>query len=67
MRARLYGASFLWMSFRSCAGLWSEVISRVPPETVSRLIGCRPYQAQDSTPFDSVSSTQIVTSTSLGS
>src|SRR6266849_2259117 len=37
MRARLYGASFLWMSLRSWAGFWSEVISTVPPETVSRL------------------------------
>ena len=67
MRARLYGASFLWMSFKSSSGFWSDVISTVPLATVSLLIGCRPYQAQDSTPLDKVSSRQMETSTSLGS
>jgi hypothetical protein len=55
------------MSFRRAAGLCKEVMRRVPPEMVRRLIGCSPYQAQDSTPLDRVSSTQMVTSTSLGS
>ena len=45
----------------------SDVISTVPLGTVSRLMGCSPYHAHDSTPLDSVSSTQIVTSTCLGS
>src|ERR1700730_3147510 len=65
--ARLYGASFLWMSLSSCSGVCNEVISTVPLDTVRRLMGWSPYHAQDSTPLDSVSSTQIVTSTSFGS
>src|SRR5216117_2814781 len=39
----------------------------VPNGTVRRLIGCSPYHAHDSTPLARVSSTQIVTSTCLGS
>ena len=42
-------------------------MSSVPLGMVSRLMGWSPYHAQDSTPLDSVSSTQMVTSTSLGS
>jgi len=55
------------MSFSRLSADWSEVISTVPLGNVSRLIGCSPYQAQDSTPLESVSSTQMVMSTSLGS
>ena len=55
------------MSLSSSSKLCSEVISSVPFGTVSLLIGWSPYHAQDSTPLDSVSSTQIVTSTCLGS
>src|SRR2546423_6080005 len=62
----VYGASFLWMSCSSASNGWSDVMRTVPLGTVSRLIGCRPYQAHDSTPFESVSSTQIVTSTAFG-
>jgi hypothetical protein len=39
----------------------------VPPGFVRRLMGCNPYQAHDSTPLQSVSSTTMVMSTSLGS
>ena len=39
----------------------------VPPGFVSWLMGCNPYQAHDSTPLKSVSSTTMVMSTSLGS
>ena len=67
MRARFHGASFWWMSRRRSSGLWSEVIRTVPFGKVSRLMGWSPYQAHDSTPLARVSSTQIVTSTSLGS
>ncbi len=45
----------------------SEVTMSVPPSLTSLLIGCWPYQAHDSTPLKSVSSTQMLTSTSLGS
>src|SRR5439155_20753369 len=67
MSARLYGAYFLLMSFTRLSGLRSDVMRSVPLGTVSLLIGCRPYHAQDSTPFARVSSTQMVTSTCLGS
>src|SRR4029434_10380473 len=65
--AMLSGVSFLWMSLRRSPACWTEVISTVPFGRVSRLIGWRPYQAQDSTPLARVSSTQIVMSTSFGS
>ena len=64
---RWYGASFLWMSRRSSLGARVDVTIRCPPESSSRLIGWRPYQAHDSTPLQSVSSTQIVTWSSFGS
>ena len=67
MSDSFHGASFLWMSSRRLSKDWSEVMRTVPLGTVSRLIGWRPYQAHDSTPLESVSSTQIVTSTCLGS
>ena len=59
MSDSLYGASFLWMSLQQGLGrLHATSSSTVPLGTVSRLIGCRPYQAHDSTPLESVSSTQ---------
>ena len=67
MSASLYGASFLWMSFRRLSKLWSDVISTVPFGTVSLLMGCKPYQAHDSTPFESVSSSTTVMSVCFGS
>ena len=51
----------------SASGGCIEVTINVPPGLSSRLIGCSPYHAHDSTPLQSVSSTQMVTSTSLGS
>src|SRR5438270_152005 len=44
-----------------------EVTIKVPPGLSSLLTGCKPYHAHDSTPLQSVSSTQMVMSTSLGS
>src|SRR5207247_2545099 len=41
----------------SVSGCSREVTIRVPPGLVSRLMGCKPYHAQDSTPLHSVSST----------
>ena len=67
MSDSLYGVSFLWMSLSSASNGCSDVMSSVPFGSVSRLIGCSPYHAHDSTPLDSVSSTQMVTSTCLGS
>src|SRR5437879_835165 len=55
------------MSRRMPSTGWIDVTSKVPPGTIRRLRGCRPYQAQDSTPLASVSSTQMVTSTCFGS
>jgi len=63
----LYGASFLWMSSSSASKGWTDVIRTVPSGTVSRLIGCSPYHAHDSTPLASVSSSTMVTSVCLGS
>ena len=51
----------------SCSGSFSEVTIRVPSGLSSLLIGCSPYQAQDSTPLKSVSSTTMLMSTSFGS
>ena len=65
--ASLYGVSLRCDIAISRSGVSSEVTISVPPGLSSRLIGCSPYQAQDSTPLQSVSSTQMVTSTSFGS
>ena len=55
------------MSRRSSLAERVDVMSRCPPGSRSRLIGWSPYHAQDSTPFERVSSTQIVTWSSFGS
>ena len=67
MMDRPKGESFWWMSSTSASASWREVTINVPLGLVSSLIGCRPYQAQDSIPLHIVSSTLMVTSTSVGS
>src|SRR3989442_14341985 len=49
------------------SGSSREVTINVPPGFSSRLMGCSPYHAHDSTPLHSVSSTAMLMSTSLGS
>ena len=56
-----------WAISASTEGSCSEVTIKVPPGLTSLLIGCSPYHAQDSTPLKRVSSTQMLTSTWVGS
>src|SRR5687768_5813369 len=65
--ASVYGRSAASVCARTSSTVFSEVTMTAPPSCVGFQIGWRPYQAQDSTPFTSVSSTATTTSTTLGS
>src|SRR2546423_1342238 len=58
-------AASVWAS--TAAGVLSDVTSTAPPSWTGFQIGWRPYQAHDSTPFTSVSSTATAISTTDGS
>ncbi|TMG40329.1 MAG: hypothetical protein E6H88_00040 [Chloroflexi bacterium] len=63
----MYGRSAVSVCARTSSGVFSLVTRTNPSLRTGFQIGCRPYQAQDSTPFTSVSSTAIETSTTAGS
>ena len=64
---RMYGRSAVSVWASTWSGVLSDVTSTAPPSCTGFQIGWRPYQAHDSTPFTSVSSTATAMSTTLGS
>ena len=63
----VYGRSALSVCASTASAGFSLVTRSQPFARTGFQIGCRPYQAQDSTPFTNVSSTAMETSTTLGS
>src|SRR5207247_11440788 len=63
----VYGRSALSVCASTSSGAFSLVTRRKPSLRIGFQIGWRPYQAHDSTPFTSVSSTAIETSTTAAS
>jgi hypothetical protein len=65
--ARVQSHGFRGMTLSNSSALLFEITNSVPPRLRRTLIGCRPYQAQDSIPSHIVSSKTVMTSSSLGS
>src|SRR5438034_6990551 len=64
---RVYGRSAVSVCASTSSGVFVLVTRRNPSFRIGFQMGWRPYHAHDSTPFTSVSSTAIVTSTTAGS
>src|SRR5207247_3454124 len=63
----VYGRSALAVGASTSSAAFALVTRRKPSLRIGFQLGWRPYQAHDSTPFTSVSSTAIETSTTAGS
>src|SRR5919107_6305798 len=65
--ASVQSQGFCGITLRSSSADLFETTSSVPPRLRRTLIGCRPYQAQDSIPSHIVSSRTVITSRAPGS